>query len=135
MDIFINTDDPRKVNPRYIKQLLKEFNLTWADLHRACNYSARGNALYNACRQPEKYLTPLMQKKIIAGVAKLKKERGRVHHVESTVRFIPKNYRITHAFVICKGHKEYCTYVDKNGFCGDECKQLFNARAKNRRGK
>lgn len=122
-----------KVTPRYIKQLKEKYNLSWSELHRYCNYDARGNALLNAVRDPETYLTPLMQKKILRGVAKLEKEKGHVHEVTSLVKFIPKRFRITKTFEVCKGHREYCTSLDKNGFCDAECKELFNAKREKRK--
>lgn len=80
------------VTPKYIKQLKEKYNLSWGELHRYCNYDANGNALLNAVRDPEKYLTPLMQKKILRGVAKLMKERGDIHHVEGDA--LPKRFNV-----------------------------------------
>ena len=87
--IFIK---PADITPKYIKALKEKYNLSWSELHRYCNYDARGNALYNAVRDPEKYLTDLMKKKIVRGVAKLMKEKGEVHFVEGDA--LPKRFEV-----------------------------------------
>lgn len=124
-----------RVTPKYIKAMRAYFNLSWSEFSSALKYDYKGAALFNMVRDPEKYLTPYAQRKVLAGIARLEQKHGHVHHVTYTngAKRAPKNFGFAgnpRACLNCKG-KFY--ELPKDGLCSDECKELFNAKKRKRK--
>lgn len=121
--------EPRPVTRQYIRELKEEAG-SWNNLARALCYSSKSSVI-EAYAHPER-----ITKRLVWRIREYELEReaslGHYHLVAlgDGIKRIPKHIRFAQPFVMCKGHRANVPCVDKNGFCDDECKELFAARGR-----
>lgn len=124
--------NPQAITRAHIKEL-KERAGSWVRFAKKLGYKSK-STIISAYAHPER-ITPKLQNRIREYEMELEAEVG--HYFDVTlvngVKHVPKRFRITQKMELCKGHREYCTYIDKQGFCNDECRELFKAKQARKR--
>jgi hypothetical protein len=125
--------EPRPVTRQYIRELKEEAG-SWNNLARALRYSSKSSVI-EAYAHPER-----ITKRFVWRIREYELQReaslGHYHIVTlgDEITRIPKHIRFAQPFVMCKGHRVNVPCVDKNGFCDEECKELYLARQRKLRG-
>lgn len=125
----------QQVTPRYIRAMKEYFNLSWSDFSVALRYDRKAAALFNMVRDPDKYLTPFAQRKVLRGIAALEKKVGHVHQITLTngARRPPKTFGIAGNPRPCLNCKKAFYELPRDGFCSETCKDLFKAKGAKRK--
>ena len=122
----------RNVTPRYIAEVKARYHLSWSDMDARMGYAKASRLTYHTYSHPERFLNDCFKKKFRDMVAQLEQERGHAYEITfgENVRRLVRAFRVTHQFQKCRGHRVPCTWVDEDGFCGEECKRLYARRAR-----
>lgn len=134
----------REVTRDYIEEIKARYKLSWESMDQRMRYAPRSRQTYHAYRYPEgrvrtrkdgvtvtiRWLNARFKARFSRMVETLMKEHGQVYHVTlgEGIKRVPSEWRITHKFQTCRGHRVPCTWVDKDGYCGDECRTLVKAK-------
>lgn len=120
---------------KLVKDTLKKYGLRPSEFDVKCSYSSNSKQTVHVLWKPERFISKPYLKKLALGLERLKRERGHIHYVTlaNGVKELPSEIRVTQPMKKCAGHKKHCTWVDKSGFCDDECRELFKARQTKRK--
>ena len=113
--------NPQPITRQRIKEL-RDHAGSWDKLRKKLGYKS-DSTIRAAHYYPNRITTPLANRVRNYELA-IEAELGHYVTVEfgNGIKRVAPHLRITHKFVVCKGHRLPCSWVDKNGFCGDECR-------------
>lgn len=124
----------KQVTAKYILEVKEKYHLSWSDMDLRMRYAPRSKMSYHAYRHPEKFLSERFAKRFIGMVSQIEKEKGHTFEIVSFIKHIPKMFRIAAPPVKCLGHNELTFNLPKNGFCSEECKELYRVKKTKRKG-